>query len=380
MKNKAEYHIGKNGPAPCPAKIKCRLDSKHYSTKDEARDAYEKQQEQKKGLHTSISKKRSNDTKSTVPDSRETALINMHKNSITDRHKYDVDSTMRKYDDDGGELEYSENDKDVAMKIAQSTTKRLSYDPVGNKNDAWVNEEGLTSVQKVTLENGDVGYFKAFRKNFVLEKSYQFNLYGLSSLGATTNEVNASRLANSMGNGYEKLVPETVIREVDGEIGSFQREVKSIDSDKISIDGVSLNTDDNDVTSADKTSFDQSFKRAAVFDYVIGSLDRHDDNVIIENNSEDNPEVKLIDNSFSFPDYEYAIAFNGSVINDKVSEHESKLDQKDVESLHNGRNAIKDWMNDGTIDKIRGKQVLMRIDKLLESETIENYQDLHEDF
>ncbi len=85
--------------------------------------------------------------------------------------------------------------------------------------------------------------------------------------------------------GLDDLVPETVIRDVDGETGSMQDFVK--DSE------IGANADSQYEYDGDK-----DLARAAAFDYLIGNTDRHFKNWMINNKDHS---LHLIDNGLTFP-------------------------------------------------------------------------------
>jgi hypothetical protein len=78
-------------------------------------------------------------------------------------------------------------------------------------------QKGSNTTRRIELDNGAVGYFKPFGgENKKLESGF-----GQDSAQQSLHEAAAWRLANQLGPPWSDIVPPVVIRELNGEIGSF---------------------------------------------------------------------------------------------------------------------------------------------------------------
>lgn len=352
-----KIHIGPNGPAPCRATVRpCEYEIS--GTKEDVNRIWEKQQEALFGdtLLSGVSKSaiKGNPESETPPEVEEHASENPSKikaaTALSSRDKYvpSVDT-----------VQYEESEKDIAMKLALSNLTELSYTPVQSEDTEW-ESNGCTKVERYILEDGSVGYFKSFSKNSQLEDSFQ--TYGTSSLGAAINEVNAYRMAQAFGGAYADLVPETVIREINGSLGTLQRGV--------------FESDDFDLDDAIDT---ERLRSATIFDFVIGNQDRHEENYFYaaSKEGERNASLRLIDNSFSFPP-EGAFV-NLSVFTDGegggafLYPNQRVLTENDLDNLRRARTAVEGWIGEKTIDPALGQGTIERIDYLIEAKRTCNF-------
>lgn len=139
-----------------------------------------------------------------------------------------------------------------------------------------VGDGGSSDVFYATFKDGGKGVWKpesgaslAGREN-VSEPVYQ-------------HEVATYEVAKEIG--LDDLVPETISRKVDGEIGSMMDFVKNAD--------ISWNVD-----SQYEYNGETDLARAAAFDYLIGNTDRHGKNWMIGLSDH---KMHLIDNGLTFP-------------------------------------------------------------------------------
>lgn len=310
------------------------------------------------------------------------SAVNSHERSrmqkvLTDPLKYYSIS------EDG--FEYSQEDVSVALNLGALPLSDFAAGRVKDRDLTW-KAGGTTSVQRYELMDGSIGYFKSFQENSRYDE-YGFRSFGTSTLGAAINEVNARRMAQLFGPGYEKLVPETVLREIDGEIGSFQREVSEGSEMPPNFHrSVELRGD---------------YRKAAIFDFVIGNLDRHDANLLYEaTTGPDGAEAKrlrLIDNAYSFPDLSSKTIVNDSMFADNdetdgdfeededgeevefegyyIPDGELQLTSQEVADLERVRKGVRDWMRRGTIVQDRGEATLGRIDRLLQGGKLTSLRD-----
>lgn len=169
--------------------------------------------------------------------------------------------------------------------ILASEQSDFAYFPI-KKQDTYFYGWGVNTVERFILEDGSVGYFKHFKDN-----GNQDSYYGLTTLSVSLNEVAAYRLSQIMGEGYDDLVPETVLTEHRGQLGTLQREAEGA-------------IGDYDVRRPDHYTYGELdepvWRRAAILDSIMGALDRHEKNFIVDRNTH----PRLIDNGFGFPEEE----------------------------------------------------------------------------
>ena len=357
------YHIGKNGPAPCNAHPErpngraCRFGEDRHGSEIEMAELWESQQEAE---HEDFLGSAS---RSTVVGNHERSRM---QGILTNPFNYGSVS------EDG--FEYSQEDVSVAMNLGTLPLGHFAVGRVKDRDLSW-HAGGSTSVQRYELTDGSIGYFKSFKENSRYDE-HEFRSFGTSTLGAAINEVNARRTAQLLGPGYEELVPDTVLREIDGEIGSFQREVPEGNE-----------TPPNFHRSPELR---EDYRKAAIFDFVIGNLDRHDANLLYGavsgSDGDESKRLRLIDNAYSFPDLSSRTIVNDSMFADndetygdfeedengeevefegyRIPDSELKLTSQELADLGRARRGIRGWMRQGTIAQERGQAAVDRIDRL----------------
>lgn len=365
-----KYHIGKNGPAPCnahperPNGRECRFGADDHGTKAEVTELWEARQAAENSAYLesaskSLGRPLSYDERSTVKH-------------LSDRSKYRPAKKL--------EVRYGSSEQAVAMKLALSNLSELAHSPIVSRDDDWDNL-GSTSVGRYELKNGTVGYFKAFSTNSY-DESFFRKKYGVSSIGASINEVNAHRMAQLLGGEFSKLVPETAFREVHGRLGTIQQEVPENEA-------VSRSFTESELLKED-------YKRAAIFDFVIGNLDRHGFNYLygVEEGPKGEPvsRLRLIDNSFSFPNPQQKSVVNASCFSDNTgagdvegeweaeywpSKAGLQLTEDEREALTRARAGVREWIDAKTIGSRRGFATLKRIDHLLKEGEVPNFSQYH---
>ena len=354
-----KYHIGKNGPAPCNAHPErpngraCRFGEELHGTKAEMVELWEIEQEELNGDHLAGSRREDPDIE----------LKTRATHSLSDQSKYTPLSTA---------VSYSDEDRAIAMRLALSNISKLSYMNIPGEDESW-RTNGISTVQRFELEDGSYGYFKPFGENSYQEG--EFANFGTNTLQAAISEVNAHRLARALGPGFDKLVPETVLREIDGKLGSIQREVYE--------DSYSLR-DFQEVP-----ELREDYRKAAIFDFVLGNLDRHDQNMLFgaepDRQGGLRDRIRLIDNSFGFPDPSRAFRYNWSIFTENqvidqddeytIPRKELSLREDEMEALRGARGVVQSWVESRTIDESRGQATMDRIDYLLEREQISPLKD-----
>lgn len=330
-----QYHIGKNGPAPCNAQPytpngrACRYRDQPHGDKAAVVALYERQQEDDWGLVAPLQKNKKHADDS--PADEDTSHIEHTKQTLGSIDKYES-------------IDVDEEEQHIAMRVALSNVNYLTYTPV-QYEDHDFNTDGISSVHKLVLADGTTGYFKSFTENESLE--VELTVYDSTTVGATINEANAYRMSQAMGEGYESLVPETVIREYDGHLGSFQKEVS--------------------VPEYEPSPSDRNKHEAAVFDFVIGSKDRHLRNRLVEQSGDNDPQLKLIDNSFAFATNNVRAANVNMSIYTCRYQYEP-LNGRDRTALRNADEAVDAWEKEGTISSAQAEGVRTRIGLLQEED------------
>jgi len=250
---------------------------------------------------------------------------------------------------------YSRSEQDIILNLAATASNSLSTVAVKDEDKDWYSEGGSV-VRRFELEDGTAGYFKPLQSNSRSESD--FRDYGMSSLAATISEINSYRMAQLLGGEYAELVPTTALRRIAGETGTLQLEV-----------------DETMHLPEDELMADH--RRAALFDFIIGNLDRHGSNFLYGADASGRRRIKLIDNSFSFPGSKGGYLLNQSVFGDNMRKigpsgtvheipfEELELRDEEVALIGKARVGVEGWLGARTIGIERGKATLRRLDHLL---------------
>jgi len=370
-----KYHIGKNGPAPCganpdkPGGRACRFGPYLHGTEAQMTELWESEQEKihGDGLLAGLSREPVKQKSLGNPQSTPDLSMAKSREYLTDSSKYIPKSVV---------IGYTVEEQEIAMRLGLEASSPLSYGEIKSRDVNW-ESNGCSDVRRYELEDGSVGYFKPFTENSLKEDS--FLNYGTSSLGAAISEVNSYRLSRAMGSGFDQLVPETAFREAEGMLGTIQREVPE--------NGL-LNKN-----LRQESDLREDYRKAAILDFVIGNLDRHEDNFLfgVERDDEgyDNNRIRLIDNSFSFPPAEFSqtqlnasiFASNGGEdsyrLNYRIPEDELPLKADEIKALKKARSEVRSWVAAGTIDYERGDATVRRISALLGEGRISSFLDYY---
>lgn len=131
---------------------------------------------------------------------------------------------------------------------------------------------GTNETSRVELDNGLVGYHKPFSG---LNDSLA-QMFGQDAAQQSVHEAAAWQLAKRMGPPWDQMVPPCVIREVNGELGSFAVERPG-------------RTNVRDFRGSPE------WKDAAFFDALVGQQDRHHGNYLLAGDR-----ITLIDHGYAF--------------------------------------------------------------------------------
>lgn len=131
---------------------------------------------------------------------------------------------------------------------------------------------GTNTTRRVELDNGVTGYFKPFdgvREDLATG-------FGQDSAQQSLHEAAAWQLAREMGSPWSEVVPPVVIREINGEMGSF-----------------ALARPGKDMVMAPWHTGE--WRQSAFFDSLIGQQDRHPGNYLVAGDR-----IALIDHGYTF--------------------------------------------------------------------------------
>jgi hypothetical protein len=133
-------------------------------------------------------------------------------------------------------------------------------------------DEGTNTTRRVELDNGAIGYFKPFGG----VDDRLASGFGQDSSQQSMHEAAAWRLASQLGPPWSDIVPPVVIREINGEPGSFALERPG-----------RAGTWDPWHTG--------EWREAAFFDCLVGQQDRHPGNFLVSGDR-----IALIDHGYTF--------------------------------------------------------------------------------
>lgn len=226
-------------------------------------------------------------------------------------------------------------DSESALKVTSGNP--LAEMKVRKEDKRFRNRNGeyIHDVRRVKLEDGTVGYFKPVQED---AGHWAFARYGQSAETVAKNEVAAYHLAQALGEGYEDMVPETVIREYDGKIGTFQKEAK----------GKTLARLVQDFGKPKVALKEGRWAKGYIFDRIAGTQLRHMGDIVINANgmSKKPADMTLIDNGFSFPESEKVDA-EQTHIRYRIADEDKRLTPND-------RSRLKNLLEDPSFGGVRG--------------------------
>lgn len=372
-----KYHIGDNGPAPCRATSqRCRFEIE--GTKEEMKAFWAGKLEEEHGgeqLLSGVSKGKPKE--SSVSANGEEAPSVISKEDLDpgfEGTRKLIGNELNYFPDPESNVSYDASERAVAMNVAAVSLEEGSYIAIAGKDEIWSSQEAQSDVQRLLLSDGSSGYFKSLQLNSLRESS--FSNRGTNSLAGFTGEVNSFRMSQLMGDRFSKLVPKTEIRSFRGELGSFQSEVDE--------------SDDFYPDYEEYSGLVEDYRKAAIFDFVVGNLDRHRGNFLYGEQPDEfdgrrnRPAIRLIDNAMTFPDGTATI--NQSLFSRNYStgefhdtsddlykglpRNEMDLKPDEIKSLNRARAGLLKWIEDGTMLKNNGDRAIARIDSMLKFESI----------
>lgn len=165
-----------------------------------------------------------------------------------------------------------ELDRQIAMAQQTSGEQRDEKNLLGGRpTSVETFGTGTNETRKVRLSNGVVGYHKPFAElDHDLAKGF-----GHDSAQQGMHEVAAWKVAEKMGEPWDQMVPPVVLREVNGEMGSFALERPG--------------------APGARPDASPEWRDAAFFDALIGQQDRHPGNYLTSGDR-----LTLIDHGYSF--------------------------------------------------------------------------------
>lgn len=350
-----KFHLTENGPAPCRIRSRrCKYETE--GTEAEIGAIWQKQLDEEFG---------------------EQLLAGATKGGFDpgfENTRRLIDDEFNYFPDPKSDVSYDPLERSVAMKVAAASLDKSSYIDILGKDENGPSLVGESDVQKLSLSDGSSGYFKSLRLNSLREVT--FSKRGTNSLAGFISEVNSFRMSQLMGGGFSKLVPKTEIRSFGGELGSLQFGVEESKEFYPSYE--------------QHKGLVEDYRKAAILDFVIGSLDRHPDNFLYEEQpnefegAKDRPAIRLIDNALAFPDGTATI--NQSVFSQNkptgqhwdlsddiykgIPKNEMNLKPDEIESLNKARAGLAKWIDEGTILKNNGERAIKRIDYLLKGKSL----------
>ncbi|SMX97219.1 hypothetical protein BAURA63_03177 [Brevibacterium aurantiacum] len=153
------------------------------------------------------------------------------------------------------------------------TSKIVSFDHYGG---------GINETYKVEFTDGGEGFYKPLVGQDVYTEIALGHEYSMQA----QHEIGTWKVAQKMGETYTEMVPPTVLREINGELGTLSKEYP----------GQALNRIAGDYEYVDP----RQAHAAAVFDAATGQRDRHPANTLVYDRGPENIGITLIDHGYSF--------------------------------------------------------------------------------
>lgn len=212
---------------------------------------------------------------------------------------------------------------------------------------------GQNSSQVVTFKDGSKAVFKPSEGEIRARPNIDPGTY-------YQREAAASNLAAHFG--MHDMIPETIVRDHGGKVGSMQRwkEGTQLTSDPFhgSLDG--------SMKSGHKFNQEDS-ERIRVFDYVVGNSDRHAHNLLVGAKADGSPHPILIDHGLSFPKGE-PVRFIQPVSSMTIKDELHPNTQKMIDNIDLHR--VARTLHEAGIEKEAIKHTLLRAKAIKEDSNI----------
>lgn len=153
------------------------------------------------------------------------------------------------------------------------TSKIVSFDHYGG---------GINETYRVEFADGGEGFYKPLVGQDVYTEIALGHEYSMQA----QHEIGTWKVAQKMGATYTAMVPPTVLREINGELGTLSKKYP----------GQALNRIAGDYEYVDP----HQAHAAAVFDATTGQRDRHPANTLVYDRGPENIGITLIDHGYSF--------------------------------------------------------------------------------
>lgn len=231
------------------------------------------------------------------------------------------------------------------------TSKIVDTDRVGG---------GVNDTIYVEFADGEGGYFKPVAGQDVdteLELGHEYSMQA-------QHEIGTWKVAQQLGERYTEMVPPTVLREVNGELGTLSK----------AYPGGLL-----DVGAREHTLVDpHQMHDAAVFDAITGQRDRHHANTLVYQRTPKHLGISLIDHGFSFTKVGED-SHNLSIwrlCQQRAVASNSSLTDAHLDDLNRLRSTNLDFLK-GIVHPERIDHRVMQIDSMIETKQLPPLPDIH---
>ena len=147
--------------------------------------------------------------------------------------------------------------------------------------DSTDHSQGVNETRRVEFADGGEGFFKPLAGQEIDNEISLGHEYSMQA----QHEVATWKVAQQLGPRYTEMVPPTVLREVNGELGTLSKKYPGEDFSPF--------TDRNQLDP-------QQVHDAAVFDAITGQRDRHPGNTLVYRRTPEHLGITLIDHGYSF--------------------------------------------------------------------------------